>query len=215
VKTSTFVSAVLGFALLTSAAGCAKTTDLGKMQEETIAVVKVYNTELEVLQRRYDELQPRRNVSPEADKQLAAANEAITEGRTLAASAPTTVATAAKTGNSDALVQAHDHIVEVLTRDIEIAKDTLAAFESYTNAVAYASAKPATIPAAVPPSTPVANPPTDSALAPGDTPGSKPEGITNGAGGGIACTAEIAMKCPEGQVDACSKGAATHSCVAK
>jgi hypothetical protein len=212
VKTSTIVSAVFGFALLSSAVGCAKTTDLGKMQEETIATVKIYLGELDALQRRYEELVPRKGVSPEADKRLAAADQAITEARTLAASAPTTVATAAKSKNPEALIEAHDTIREKLVANIALAKDHLVAFDTFTTAVAHASQTPAKAPAA--PTAPASDMPvaTDGAAAKMPAGGTPADHKTD-----IPCTAEIALQCPEGQIDICLKqpDAATHACVAK
>lgn len=218
-KTTTIVSAVLALALSFSTFGCAKTTDLGRMQEETIATVKIYLGELEALQRRHDELVPRRGTSPEADKKLAAADQAITEGRTLAASAPTTVATAAKTGNPEALKRAHDEIIEKLTENIALATDNLVAFESFSTAVSYAAGKPATVPSSTPPASPPTTP--DTAVAndgPGGPAAKMPAGGTPaGHTTDIPCSAEIALQCPDGQVDACIKNpaAATHACVPK
>jgi hypothetical protein len=216
-KTTTIVSAFLGLALSFSAVGCAKTTDLGKMQEETIASVKIYLGDLEVLQRRYSELVPMKGTSPEADKKLAAADQAITEGRTLAASAPTTVATAAKTANPEALTRAHDEIIEKLVANIELARDNLAAFEAFTTAVSYAATRPSTIPSSMPtpttPDTGVANDGAGASSAAKMPAGGTAAGHTTD----IPCSAEIALQCPDGQVDACIKTptAATHACVPK
>ncbi len=212
VKTSTIVSSVLGFALLSSAVGCAKTTDLGKMQEETIATVKIYMGELDVLQRRYDELAATKGPSADANAMLEAAGQAIKEARTRAASAPTTVAAAAKSGNPDAVTQEHYAIKQMLDQDIEIAKDKLAGYESFTSAVAYAGTKPAPTPNTH--DTPVAN----DGAAPDGANAKMPAGATpSGHATDIPCSAEIVLQCPEGQVDACMKtpSAATHACVAK
>jgi len=176
------------------------------MQEETIATVKLYMNELDTLQRRHDELVPKKNLSPEADKFLAAANQAITEGRTLAASAPTTVATAAKSGNAEALTQKHYTIIEQLEEDIVVAKDNLVTFETFTNASAYGGAKmPVAVPPDMPPDMPVGN---DGAAA------KTPDTATDH---GTPCSAELVLQCPEGQIDVCMKqpDAATHACVAK
>jgi hypothetical protein len=217
VKNSTIVSA-LGFALLSSAVGCAKTTDLGKMQEETIATVKMYNGELDVLQRRYDELAATRGSSADANAMLEAAGQAIRTARTLAASAPTTVATAAKSGNADALTEEHYRIIEGLVHEIDIAKDDLAGYETFASSVAYAGTKPPVIPPSdepppATPDTPVSN---DGA---GTGSAAKMPAGTTAAGHAtdIPCSAEIALQCPEGQIDACMKtpSSATHGCVAK
>ena len=204
-KTSTIRSAVLGLALLASAVGCAKSTDLGKMQEETIATVKIYNGELDALQRRYDELAATRGSASAANKLLEEAGQAITTGRTTAASAPTSVAAAAKSGNADALTQEHYALVDKLEHSIANAKDNLAAYETYTDSVAFGGA-PRT-PA------PVANPTPDTPTANDGSTGAPPAG----GGIGIPCTNEIALQCPEGQIDACMKtpGATVHACVAK
>ncbi len=218
VKTSTIVSSVLGFALLSSAVGCAKTTDLGKMQEETIATVKIYLGELDVLQRRYDELAATKGPSADANAMLEAAGQAIKEARTRAASAPTTVAAAAKSGNPDALTQEHYAIKQMLDQDIQIAKEKLAGYESFASAVAYAGTKPAAVaPDTHAPDghdTPVSN----DGAAPDGANAKMPAGATpSGHATDIPCSAEIALQCPEGQVDACTKTppAATHACVAK
>lgn len=210
-KNSTIVSAVLGLALLSSAAGCAKSTDLGKMQEETIASVKVQLAELDILQRRYDDLARRKSDMPAANEHLAGASKAINEGRTLAASAPTQVATAAKSGNPEALTQAHFDILHQLQEDIAIAKDHLVAYENATTFATAKTAAPAPIPTPAPtPDTPVANDGDAAAKMPA---GTAPAGHTTD----IPCSAEIALQCPEGQIDGCMKtpATATHACVAK
>jgi hypothetical protein len=213
VKTSTIVSAVLGFALLSSA--CAKSTDLAKMQEETIATVKIYNAELDALQRRFDELNATKGPSSDANKLLEAAGQAINTGRTTAASAPTSVAAAAKT-STEALTQEHYALIAKLDHSIATASDNLAGYEAFISSVAYASTKPTAVPAAGEPApdTAVANPtnPSDGAAA------KMPAGTTpSGHVTDIPCSAEIALQCPEGQIDACIKSptAATHACVAK
>lgn len=211
-KTSSLVSAVLGLVLLSSA-GCAKSTDLGKMQEETIATVKIYLGEVDVLQRRYDELVAKKAPSTEAGKLLESANQAITTARTTAASAPTAVAAAAKSGNADAVTEQHYAIIAKIENSIENATSSLA---SYENLTANAAVRPAPIteptptPAPTPtPDMPVSN---DGAAPAGKMPaGPTPAGHTTE----IPCTAEIALQCPDGQVDACTKGAANHACVAK
>lgn len=165
------------------------------MQEETIATVKLYLNDLDTLQRRWDEASAQKNADV-AREQLTAAKAAIDHGRTLGASAPTKIAAAAKT-NADALIKENDNLLHDLALDIEIANENLVAFETRTNAVAFA------------PSTPVANP---TPTTPEPTPGTPPDHATN-----ISCDAEIALECPEGQVDACMKDpkAESHACVPK
>ena len=218
-KTSTLLSLIL----LTTAVGCAKTTDLGKMQEETIGVVKVYVGELDVLQRRFADLDSRRTllgplVTPEAAAKLKIASDAITKGRTTATSAPTTVAAAAKTGNAEKLTQEHDTIIETLEHEIRTARENIDAFETYAMT---AETRPAAPPPQVPahtntdPNTPVSNDPHAGSGAPmGKMPaGTQPaDHVTD-----IPCAAEIKLVCPDGQVDACEKTppSATHACVPK
>lgn len=198
---STIVSAVL--LTLLSTAGCAKSTDLGKMQEETIATVKIYVGELETLQRRYDALVAARGPSQDANAMLEAAGQAINTARTRAASAPTVVAAAAKSGNAEALTQEHYAIITELEKNIALAKDDLAGYEAFAAGVAYASSRPVAIPPTTPPpNTPVGNDGAGSAAP--TTPGRE-----------LPCSAEIALQCPDGQIDACIKDptAATHVCV--
>ncbi len=204
VKTSTILSAVLGFALLSA---CAKSTDLAKMQEETIATVKIYNGQLDALQRRFDDLNATRGPSSDANKLLEAAGQAINTGRTTAASAPTSVAAAAKSGNADALTEEHHALIDKLDHSIAVATENLAGYETFMSSVAYASGTPA----AGAPHTSVTSPPDGSA---GKMPaGTSPANTTTD----IPCEAEIALQCPEGQIDACLKtpASATHACVAK
>jgi hypothetical protein len=214
VKTSTIVSAVLGFALLSSA--CAKSTDLAKMQEETIATVKIYNAELDALQRRFDELNATKGPSSDANKLLEAAGQAINTGRTTAASAPTSVAAAAKT-STEALTQEHYALIAKLDHSIATASDNLAGYEAFISSVAYASTKPAVVPAGEPASGMTIHTTGSDDIS--DAPAAKmPAGTTpSGHVTDIPCSAEIALQCPEGQIDACIKSptAATHACVAK
>lgn len=181
------------------------------MQEETIATVKIYNGELDALQRRFDELNATRGPSSDANKMLEAAGQAISTGRTTAASAPTAVAAAAKSGNPEALTQEHYAIIAKLDHSIATASDELAGYEAFISSVAYASAKPVAVPAQGEPA-PDASASNDGASA------KMPAGTTpSGHATDIPCSAEIALQCPEGQIDACIKtpGAATHACVAK
>jgi hypothetical protein len=199
--------------MLVVAAGCAKSKDLGKMQEDTIATVKVYIGEIDVLQRRYDELAANRGPSSDANKMLEAAGQAISTARTTAASAPTTVAAAAKSGNPEALTQEHYAIISKLETNIALASDSLAGYETFTTSVAYASARPAVVPA------PAKNEPAPDTSATNDAgsaakmpAGDQPADTKTG----IPCAAEIALQCPTGQIDACMKAgsnATVHACV--
>ncbi len=204
-KNSTIVSAVLGLAL-SLAVGCAKSTDLGKMQEETIATVKMYTVELDVLQRRYDALEAvkSRSEAVAANAMLEKAGAAITAARTKAAAAPTSVAAAAKSGKPEALTQEHYAILQEIELNIEIAKDNLAGYETYVSSVAYASTKPAAVPPTGEPKPDTANTGSGTTTPPGHT-------------SDLPCSAEILLQCPEGQIDACMKSptAATHGCVPK
>ncbi|MFN0248971.1 MAG: hypothetical protein ACKV2T_18950 [Kofleriaceae bacterium] len=206
-KTSSFVSTLLLSTLLT--AGCAKSKDLGKMQEDTIATVKVYIGELDVLQRRYDQLVANRGPSSDANKMLEAAGQAITKARTTAASAPTTVAAAAKSGNPEELTQEHYTIISTLETNIALAKNSLAGYETFITSVAYASSRPAVVPVENEPApdTGAANDPSSAAQMPPTPPG---------PASNIPCSAEIALQCPTGQIDACMKAgtnATVHACV--
>jgi len=127
----------LAFALTFSSAACQKAPDLAKMQEETIGAVKIYITELNILQRRADLLE--KNIgthgsaqgAEEAKQILAEAKKELDQMHRLAGSTPTLAATAAKSNNPEEISKVHDETIAKLDEGIANVKDELAASDTW------------------------------------------------------------------------------------
>lgn len=149
---SSFLAVLLAFA------GCQKSADLGRMQEETLAVVKAHASELEVEQRRADNLLTRgRQVSSapgvnDAGKLLTEARARLEQLRAAAQQAPTEIAAAAKRGDAEEIQKVNDELMSTFDGGIAVVRDDLDAVESW---VALAEMAPKT---AQPPTTPPAPP---------------------------------------------------------
>jgi len=155
-RSSLFVVALsssLGFA-----AACQKAPDVNKIQSQALLTVKSYAGQLEVLQRRADaNLTKFRSMdqslpgASEAGRRLGDARGKLEQLRALVTAAPTTLATAAKSGRSTDLQASIDNTNTALVDGtLEITAD-LTAFENWA-AFAGPSAR------VTPPSTPPAAP---------------------------------------------------------
>lgn len=148
--------------------GCQKSPDLGRMQDETLAIVKMHGAEVEILQRRSEALMARgRNVSDapgvaEAGRVLSEANTDLKNLRAQLAAAPATLGDAVKKGTVDEVQRASDEVIEKLDRGQIAVKANLAAVEGWV-----VNAENRTL-AMVPP--PPAPPPVDETPAPPPTP---------------------------------------------
>jgi len=177
---------VLAVVLALSLTACQKSTDLGRVQEESLELVKVHVKQLEQLQRRADRLLDRgRAIGSKAGPNtqgIADAGRILTEARSnldqlrgLAGSAPTAIATAAKAGDEE-LFKASDEMVEKLEKGAAVVRADLDAVEQW---LAVAESRPAA--AAAPPM-----PPTPPAP---DMPPSAPAGQGAPAAGSAAAPA--------------------------
>lgn len=126
----------LFFAALLASAGCQKAADLDRLQEETLTDVKVYVSELDILQKRAESLLARgRGVATapgvnEAGKRLTEVRARLERLRGMTQSAPTAVAEAAKTG-FEALKKSSDELVDHLDDGIALVRADLEAVESW------------------------------------------------------------------------------------
>jgi hypothetical protein len=178
-------------AVLLAIAGCQKSADLGRMQEETLAVVKTHASELEVEQRRADNLLQRgRQVSSapgvnDAGKLLTEARARLEQLRAAAQQAPTAVAAAAKTGDAEEVQKVNDELIATFDDGIAVVRADLDAVESWV-AVAEAAPKSAQPPATPtpPPAATEGTPGAGSAAAP--EPGSAAAAPAPAAGAGSA-----------------------------
>ncbi len=173
-------------AVLLATAGCQKSADLGRMQEETLAVVKTHASELEIEQRRADNLLQRgRQVSSapgvnDAGKLLTEARARLEQLRGAAQQAPTAVAAAAKTGDAEEVQKVNDELMATFDDGIAHVRADLDAVESW---VAIAESAPK---GAQPPAPPA--PPAEPATPPAPTEGTPGAGsaATPGAGSAAA-----------------------------
>ncbi|HVK84491.1 MAG TPA: hypothetical protein VM513_10320, partial [Kofleriaceae bacterium] len=135
-RSSLFVVALsssLGFA-----AACQKAPDVNKIQSQALLTVKSYAGQLEVLQRRADaNLTKFRSMdqslpgASEAGRRLGDARGKLEQLRALVTAAPTTLATAAKSGRSTDLQASIDNTNATLVDGtLEVTAD-LAAFENW------------------------------------------------------------------------------------
>jgi hypothetical protein len=185
VKTSKLLSSLFLVTAL-AASGCEKSTDLGRMQEETLGIVKLHATEVEVLQRRADALMARgRNLGGEAPgitdagRLLSEAGVTLGELRKLLAGAPSVLGEKVKDGKVDDVQRASDELIEKLDSGEVSVKANLAAVDSWLM-----NAENRTVAAAAPPPTP-AGPPVDETPVPPPSPPPVPAPGT-GTGSGSA-----------------------------
>ena len=140
--------------------GCQKSVDLGRVQEESLELVKVHVNVLDLLQRRADSLLTRgRNVGAkgtgaqgiaDAGRILTEARAQLDQLRALTVQAPAAIATAVKTGNDEEVYKTSDEMVEKLETGETLARADLDAVDNW---LFYAENRaPATPPA--PPATP-------------------------------------------------------------
>lgn len=118
--------------------GCAKSTDLGRMQEETLSIVKLHATEIEVLQRRADALMARgRNLGgdapgiADAGRLLSEARADLDRLRAQLTGVSSVLGNAVKSGEGEEVQRASDETLEKL-EDGEIAvRANLTAVENW------------------------------------------------------------------------------------
>ena len=120
------------------ASGCEKSADLGRMQEETLGIVKLHATEIEVLQRRADALMARgRNLGgdatgiAEAGRLLSEARAGLDQLRAQLAAAPSTLGNAVKGGEVEEVQRSSDELIEKLDRGEVTVKANLAAVDNW------------------------------------------------------------------------------------
>ena len=163
---------VLATVLALSFTACQKSVDLGRVQDESLELVKVHVQVLDQLQRRADSLLQRgRSIgqrSGTSTQGIADAGRILTEARAqldqlraATQQAPGAIATAAKTGNDEEMYQVSDELVEKLEKGAALVRADLDAVEQW---LAYAESRPAVPAAATPP--PPAQPPVAPAQPP-------------------------------------------------
>ncbi len=132
----------LAVVLSLSLAGCQKSPDLGRVQEESLELVKVHIKVLDQLQRRADALLLRgRNIGAKAgagSQGIADAGRILTEARgrldqlrALTVKAPSSIAAAVKTGSDEELYKASDEMVEQLDTGAALVRADLDAVEQW------------------------------------------------------------------------------------
>jgi hypothetical protein len=131
---------LLSLALLIG--GCEKSADLGRMQEETLALIRQHGKEVDLLQRRADALMARgRNLGgdapgiADAGRLLSEARSGLDQLRAQITTAPTTIGNAAKTNNIDELLRVSDDLVEKVEKSEINVRANLAAVDSWLMSV--------------------------------------------------------------------------------
>lgn len=142
--------------VLSLATGCQKSTDLGRVQEESVALIKVHVNVLDQLQRRADALLQRgRTVGAsagpntpgigDAGRVLTEARAQLEQLRAQAQTAPASITTAAKSGHEEEILKVVDETVEKLDNgealvraDLDAVEQWLALAESGSTRVAQA-----------------------------------------------------------------------------
>lgn len=160
-KPKLLLSSLLVLAL--SGAGCEKSADLGRMQEETLSLVKMHAKDVEVLQRRADALMVRgRNLGgdapgiADAGRLLSEARAGLDQLRALLGQAPTTMDTAVKSNEGDQVSRASDELLEKLEAGQVSVRANLAAVDNWLMNVENRPAAPVVPPAPPAPEVPVA-----------------------------------------------------------
>jgi glutathione S-transferase len=176
--------------LALAAAGCEKSTDYGRMQEETLTLVKLHGSEIDVLQRRADALMARgRNLGgqapgiADAGRMLSEARAGLDQLRAQVAAAPTTISGAAKAADNDQFLRVSDELMEKLDNGETAVRSDLAAVDNWLASV---ENRPASAPP--PPPAPAAK--TDEApAAPPAPPAENPSGTGSGSAAGSGAPA--------------------------
>jgi len=121
-----------------AASGCEKSTDLGRMQEETLSIVKLHATEIEVLQRRADALMARgRNLGgdapgiADAGRLLSEARAGLDQLRAQLTAASSQLGVAAKSGDVEEVLRTSDEMIEKLDKGEIAVKANLAAVDNW------------------------------------------------------------------------------------
>jgi hypothetical protein len=150
-------SVLLGLLGLLTSAGCEKSSDVGRMQEDATTMVKGYRPRIEELQRRSDLLMKR-------DRALTTALPGITEARKLLGeakrridqlegtldAAPAAIQAGAKSGHAEELEKLMDELHAKLEDGIIESTSALAAVESWLGTAEATPAVHAPPPAPVP-----------------------------------------------------------------
>lgn len=149
----------LAVILSLSVAGCQKSPDLGRVQEESLELVKVHVKVLDQLQRRADALLLRgRTIGARGgagSQGIADAGRILTEARgrldqlrAATVKAPSSIAAAVKTGSDEELYKASDELVEQLDTGATLIRADLDAVDQW---LSIAEGRPAPAAAAMPP----------------------------------------------------------------
>lgn len=164
---------VLAVVLALSVTACQKSPDLGRVQEESLELVKVRVKVLDTLQRRADDLLQRgRTIGTraagaqgiaDAGRILTDARAQLDQLRAVTMQAPSEIAAAAKTGSDEEMFKTSDEMVEKLETGEALVRADLDAVDSW---LAYAESRPmppTPAPPAAPPQPPMAPPVTPPA----------------------------------------------------
>jgi hypothetical protein len=133
---STLLVSLLSLAI---GAGCQKSTDLAKMQAESLSTIKLYTDEIDTQAHRREDLLHRiedsaKNGGPAltAPATLAHAEEKLQELRKIATGAPAMLANAAKAQYPDEeIIKVHDETIEELANDLDVVKGDISATETW------------------------------------------------------------------------------------
>lgn len=187
------LAVILALPMLASG-GCQKSPDLGRVQEESLELVKVHTKVLDQLQRRADSLLLRgRNVGAKVgpnSQGIADAGRILTEARgrldqlrAVTVKAPSSIAAAVKTGNDEELYKTSDEMVEQLDTGAALARADLDAVEQW---LSVAEGRPALVAPAMPPTATPTSPSSDMA----------PTSAPTGAGAPAAAGAPVRAVTP-------------------
>jgi len=155
--------------LALAGAGCDKPVDLGRMQEETLGILKLHATQAELLQRRADTIATRaRNAGGDASILADASSSGFPQLRAQLQNASATLATAVKSGDPEQVQHVSDDLLDKLDKqEVEI-RANLAAVDNRLGAL---EARPRVM--APPPAPPAPTP--EPSVTPTDTaPGTPP-----------------------------------------
>jgi small-conductance mechanosensitive channel len=122
--------------LALAGAGCDKPVDLGRMQEETLGILKLHATQAELLQRRADAIATRaRNAGGEAGVLADASTAGFPQLRAQLQNASATLATAVKSGDPEQVQHVSDDLLDKLDKqEVEI-RANLAAVDNRLGAL--------------------------------------------------------------------------------
>ncbi|MBL9019870.1 MAG: hypothetical protein JNL83_37140 [Myxococcales bacterium] len=186
------LSSVLLFAL--AAAGCEKSADLGRIQEETLSIVKLHGVEVDRLLHRADALQRRGSAVAreavgvaDASRLLTEARAGIDQLRALVATAPGTLGDAVKSNDLAEVQRSSDDVLQKLDAGAIRVRANLAAVENWLSNVENRPAQAPPPPAAKTDEAPPAAPPGTPPAAP-ETGGGAGSGSAAGAGSAAPAT---------------------------